>query len=1815
VDQVETRGFRLRDTLVRDDLQILVRAVRESDGVPVVLKRARSTPATSMEAACLRRERELLAQLEGPGVPRVLAAGVDFVALEDRGGRPLPDVLAGRPLPAAQFLRVAVQLAEAVGRVHAAGFIHRGLRAGGILVGKDCDVELVEWSTASRLTEDAQGAALAATATWQPLSPEQTGRMNRGVDHRADFYALGAIFYQLLTGRPPFESSDPLELVHWHIARTPVEPAALHPGASTWASRITMKLLAKMAEDRYQSTSGLLADLRQLNRPETGAVSLGAGDEAERFTPPQSLIGREEEVASLERALEAAATGTTVVVLVGGPAGVGKTAVVSELGKAVAARRAWFASGKFDQVERGRPYTAVAQALTALCRQASSGGEGTRKSLGEALRASLGSNAGVLSALAPDLEGLVGAVPPVLALGPMETQNRVALSFQTFLSVMAGPDRPLVIFLDDAQWADLATLRLLSGVIGRGSTLPILWVIAYRDSEVPADHPLARLRLELRPRSLDLREMVIHPLRPSHLAEFLAASLGPDAFELPSLAEVLEQKTEGNPFFLIQFLKSLEHDGVLAFDRATRAWRCDPARVEGAGVAENVVELMTAKLQHLPSVTLDAVATAAHVGNNFSLETLALVRQQGRQEAAADLWEAIAEGLVRPMNAQYELLAGSNALESAPIEYRFAHDRIQQAAFGLVAEADRAALHLRLGRLLWSKHGDGGDHLFEIVGHLNRGLPLITDTEERRRVARLDLTAGRKARAAGALAHALELFEAGSRLAPLVDPSDEVALGLVLDAAECQLVCGRAEEGDRTLEHLAARAPSPDVFAEALRIRIVHFEDTGRFAESARLGLAALGRFGLVIPDGAVERAALLDELLARIDELMAGRPIASLSALPRMTDADAKRLARLVVAVWPSAFLINEPGVTPLLSAHLVRLSLEHGNTEESAIGYITHAITVNARTRDYRRGNELGLLGLAINDQFGDIRLRAKAHHLFGSFLAAWGQPLPEGGRHGREAHQAALETGDFTYAGRAAFMETWYGFFSGGTLDRFETQAEAAVAFLDRIGHHAIRQAAQILVQWSRALMGQTSGATLSGEGFDEASFAETFRGVPIFLGFLAVAQMGLAYLFDDPRRAWEVGVRAARAFADSAEQIWHSVLDFYRGLAAASLLAEESEAPAVLDGAIARLRERSQGCAANFEHQHLLLAAERARASRSVDQAARLYAEAAAAADRTGFLHDRALIRERTARFESERGDEEAARAHLRQALASYRQWGAVAKARDLEAKLARWEDVVPVPADRQPPSFDAASALKAAQAIAAEIELDRLVPRLLSIVIENAGAERGVLIEATDDELMVLAEQAVSRAGANGQPTPLEGHTDLPLTLIREVHRTGRAVLVGDARTDPTWSPDPYLQRRQPRSILAVAVARQGTPRGVLYLENTLSADVFTTARAGVVQVLAAQAAISLEIARLYQAMREEIHRRSEAEAALTRALGDLESLKNRLQTENIYLQEEIRTQHNFDEIVGNSPPLVEALSKVEKVAPTESTVLVLGETGTGKELVARAIHNRSARRDRPLVKVNCAAIATGLVESELFGHAKGAFTGALARRVGRFEVADGGTIFLDEIGELPLDTQAKLLRVLQEQEFEPVGSSRTQRVNVRVIAATNRDLDAAVAEGRFRADLLYRLNAFPIEIPPLRRRPEDIPTLASFFLARSAKRLGIALEGFRQGDMERLVSWLWPGNVRELQNVVERAAILARSQVPTLDASLPNARAVGAAVAEAAGAAAGDAIEDVERAHIVSVLMKTSWVVEGARGAASILKLHPNTLRSRMKKLGITRQR
>jgi transcriptional regulator with GAF, ATPase, and Fis domain len=1200
-------------------------------------------------------------------------------------------------------------------------------------------------------------------------------------------------------------------------------------------------------------------------------------------------------------------------------------------------------------------------------------------------------------------------------------------------------------------------------------------------------------------------------------------------------------------------------------------------------------------------------------------------------------------------------------------------------------------------------------------------------------------------------------------------------------------LCGHFDEAEAAYETLLSRARTKLDQARVYNLRLLQYENQSRYADALACGREGLALLGVNFPDMASAQEAALEREMETIQRLLGAHSIASLIDLPVMTDAEMRMVLHILTTIWSPAYISGEAALTRLISATMVRLSLVHGNTEESAYGYATHAITVGPLRGDYAACYEFGVLALRVNEQFNDSRLRAKICQQFQAHVTLWRQPLHTCLTYAQEARRSGFENGDFTYGIYGAFTETWTAIVIAPDLAQYVREYTPNLTLFKKLKADAICDGQRVMLNWARALLGETRAPlSLSDDEFDEDEYLANYRDNPFFKLHYVAAKLHLAYLLGEREQALAFGQQMGAIVSNLTGMIWTVLYDFWHGLTLAANYADATEDErqsylAEMQRAQAALAVLAENCAENYLGQSLLLAAEIARVTGREVEAIELYERALHAAEATDNVQLRALANELCGKFWLQREQPRIAAVFLATARAGYAEWRAHAKVAELEhrhADLLRHTTQV-TSTSVAPGTFDLFSVTKAAQAIASEMELARLPAKLLRIAIENAGAERGQLLLAHDDEMLLHAEGWLDAAEVKVHDAiPLSDVQSLPVSVVNYVRRTLESVVLVEAEDDDRFSHDPYIRRAQPRSVMCVPVLNQGRLSGALYLENNQLGGAFTPARIQVMQVLAAQAAIALENARLYDEMKAEATQRREAEqtlraitagtaaatgddffarlvqhlaaalrvkyafvtecrgdpkirartlafwnhdhlsenveyditetpcrkvldgdichypqgvrhlfpndsdliemraegylglplhnadrqvighlavlddqpmadtarnlallkifaaragaelermradAELRAALHEVERLKNQLHAENVYLQEEIRAEHNFDEIIGNSPALLKVLQQVEQVAPTDATVMILGETGTGKELIARALHNRSARKNRPLVKVNCGAISAGLVESELFGHVKGAFTGAIDKRTGRFELADGGTLFLDEVGELPLDTQVKLLRVLQEGEFEPVGSSKTVKVDVRIIAATNRNLDTEVQAGKFRADLFYRLNVLPLHNPPLRERQADIPQLAMFFLSRYAKRFGKQLDGIAQETMELLQHYYWPGNVRELQNLIERGVVLATGRILMLEQHLlprsqttaPQHTFAKAPVPPASQTnPVSTSLDDMARQHILQVLQQTNWVIEGARGAAQKLNLHPNTLRSRMKKLGIQR--
>ena len=1470
-------GYSINESLSEDHHWHLYRCVRTEDDLTVLIRTTRGQSPDPLLTEQLESDFGTLRDISIPGVLKAhdLVVGSDSAALvmEDPGGVLLAAVLDSERLDIPGFLRIAIQITSVIAELHSQKIVHARLQPGVVLLGNDGQGAWISgFEHALKLNAVAHDRHVCAEGNLAYIAPEQTGHMDTGVDYRTDLYSLGAIFYEMLTGKPPFETEDPLELVHCHLARIPQAPSDADPEIPRPLSDIVMRLLMKKADERYKSAQGVLADLQECDRQyrNNGSIcslTLATHDRPELFEFPDRLYGRSHESEQLLAVFDEVCEGGSGLVLVSGYSGVGKTALIEHIRDPVIQRNGYFVSGKYDQLERSNPYSAILQSFWGLVGQILTETDDEISQWQQRILAALGVNAQVIIEVIPELELIIGEQPPVPELMPVESQNRFNFYFQKFIAVFARPERPLVLFLDDLQWASMASIRLLqawvSGVVVNG----LLMIGAYRDNEVDATHPLHMVIRELREASVKLKEIALKPLDITSVNRIIQDTLGRSADDSLPLAQCVHDKTEGNPFFARSFLRALYEEGQLYIDETSR-WSWDIDVITSLRAADNVVDLMAHQIERLPLETREVIKLAACIGNRFALTALAMAYGKSPETTAQHLQQALAGGLVQQQDENI---------------FSFYHDRIQEAAYGMIPEEKREYVHYQIGSLLYAgaSGADLDEQLFKIVNHLNIGRALIRDAGERKCLVELNLRAGLKAKISTAYGSAHAYFSQGTSLLPSDswEQDYDLAFDLHLERSECAYLCGHYEEAEAGFDLLMEKAHTKREQGVIYNMRIIQYENLSRFAEAAAFGREGLALFAITFPDTEQEKLEQVDEEIMTIQQQLAGRQIAELVQLPVLQDADVKICMKLLMTMWAPTYISGDIPMTMLIAACMVRLSLQHGNTEESAYGYVTYAINIAARNNDFRGAYEFGQLALVINREFDDLTGRAKVNHMFSCYIGLWRDHIKECFRYSRAAYEAGIESGDFTYGGYGGFHESWHALFSGMRLEKYIEEYSAKLEFLSGYKYQSIGDAHQLMLQWGRSLQGETAAPfSLDGNGFSEQVYEDRYREVPFFMSFYYVAKLNLCILKMDYPAAMHYAELAETVIYGVRGMIWDAILCFNHALVLAAVyesLDSEGQAAAreKLESLRARMRLWADNAPQNFAQQYALVHAEMSRIQGHYDDAISHYEDAIKASREQGFINIEALANELAGRFWLQREQSRVAGLYLGEAINLYRKWGAHAKVRQLEEKYAELPgnavQQAAVAHEQSPESLDVAAILKVSQAISGEMVMDRLVERLMQIVLENAGAERGLLLCTDGHEWRVEAQGAVDGEAISVTISAGNVQTaDWSDGIVNYVSRTHGYLLTGEARQDNRLSGDAYIRDHEIRSVLCVPILHQQELTGLLYLENNLTSGAFSDERVTLVQALATQAAIAMENARLYSDVMTEIGERRQAESAL-----------------------------------------------------------------------------------------------------------------------------------------------------------------------------------------------------------------------------------------------------------------------------------------------------------------------------------------------------------
>ncbi len=1512
-------GYQITEKVYSGVNTVIYRGIWEKHNLPVIVKMPIAEYPTLEEITRLRHEYKIRKPLRK--ITEIINSyrteahhnGIALI-LEDFGGVALSDFMTTAKLNLKEFLTIAIQLVTGLGEIHHHQIIHKDIKPHNIIINPTTNrVKITDFSIASRLLRENATSSYSnlLEGTLAYMSPEQTGRMNRTIDYRSDFYSLGVTFYEMLTGELPFSAIDPLELVHCHIARIAPSPRSLNPEIPEAISGIVMKLLAKTAENRYQTAEGLKFDLETClaKLQASGNISdftAGNADRASQLLIPQKLYGREAEVAALLSAFERVSgvekntdsPSRSELILVSGYSGIGKTAIVNEVQKPIVRQRGYFIAGKFDQFKRNIPYASLIQAFQSLIRQLLTESDASILTWKQKLLTALGTNGQVVADVIPEIELIIDKQPEVAQLGPTESQNRFNRVFKQFISVFTAQSHPLVIFLDDLQWADSASLKLIELLVTDSDSKYLLIIGAYRDNEVSATHPLIQTIekiAEIQQVGIQpiVRNIILDPLGLSHIEKLIGDTLdGQITQKIKLLAELLFNKTQGNPFFLTQLLRTLYQENLLVYDFQSGAWQWDLEHIQAIGITDcNVVELIARNIRKLPAAAQSVLKLAACIGNQFNLEVLAIVSEKSQKETALNLWDTLQAGLVLPLSNDYKIPlvfegaeTGLAGLQDVKVDYKFLHDRVQQAAYFLIPQEQKQETHFKIGQLLLQNTAPEArkDNIFALVNQLNcgigattGGLPLLTSEKERYELAELNLIAGQKAKAAMAYESAVKYLNIGlgllnPPLSPLSKGGSEggsswqsqydLTLNLHTEAAEAEYLNANFEGAENLTNQLLKQANNILDKVKAYELKIQMYMVQTQPIKALEAGLQALEIMG--ISRLYIRECGRLEVQLPQLEEV---------DSLPQMTDPQQLAVMRFLVSITGPA-LMNKPELILPIILTQIEICITQGYSPLSAFSYTCYGLVLCGAMGETEKGYYAGKLSVKLLEKYGVKAMKCQVFNTFNGCVRPWKEHLRETLATLQEGFQSGLEVGDLIYAGYCAFNYCNFLLFMGYQLDALEQKQGHYIDLFHKLKNEYIVSNFSIWRQMNLNLRGLSADkCRLRGESFDEDTMLPQWlainEGWSLFTIYLAKSI--ILYVFKDFNSAINSASMAAKYLQSVGGWMPIAAHNFYYSLALLAVYPTADTQEEYLQQVKAnqvKMHNWAFHAPMNYLHKYELVEAEKARVLGDKDQAIDYYDRAIQNAAAQGYIQEEALANELAAEYYLSLGRDKVAKTYMTDAYYGYIRWGANAKVADLEERypqlivraqqvetsLSRNDFTLTATSSTVTESqkaLDFATVMKASLAISGEIVLDSLLAKLMGILLENAGAETGCLIASKSGEFVVEAAGEV-----DGDMRVLSGaglDYAYPRSLINYVDRTQEDVVLNDARSEAIFNNDPYIVDRQPKSLLCAPIVYQGKLTAILYLENNLTTGAFTADRLEVLKLLSSQAAIALENARLY----------------------------------------------------------------------------------------------------------------------------------------------------------------------------------------------------------------------------------------------------------------------------------------------------------------------------------------------------------------------------
>jgi len=1482
---ININGYNVLEKIHTGKFEIY-RGIRFQDGQPVIIKVLANPYPTEDMISKFNLEYDIIHRLSDLDSVINVYDIVDYkktraIFMEDVGGISLNAYLKNRELSVKELLAITIKIVKAIDDIHQCGVVHKDINPTNILIDPlTKNIKMIDFGIASLLKHERASTQMLnrIEGTIQYMSPEQTGRMNRDLDYRSDYYSLGITFYEMFCGELPFESEDILEFMHMHIAKE-VPWNRSFSNLPLPITKIISKLISKEQDERYQSTFGLLHDLNiclQHVDSDLNGIEFYVGEEDRHyhFKIPQKIYGREEEIQVLVEGVESSINGGNELFFITGNPGSGKSVLVSEVHQKILKHQCYFTQAKADQFKQDMPYLVLINALKDLINQFLMESDQKIEMWRDLLLESLGPNGQIISDMIPEFETLIGKLPPVQELDQNEAMNRFIDTLGKFFSTVACREHPMVLFIDDLQWCDVGSLKLIEAFVGNNKLPFTCLIIAYRDNEIISSHPLFSI-MKKAMESRTIRNVHLEPLNSDSIDAMIAESLNSSLEVTRPLSRLVYEKTKGNPFFVGELLKTLHKKEYIYYDPELNALSWDFESIKAYEISENVVEFVLNKLRALPNDCQSILQIAACLGSRFDMKELMCVCGQTKQVLAENIWLAVREEVIMPLNDNYRFLLnlksyGHINFENHELKFRFVHDRIQQAAYNLNDSHHQKQVHLAIARLLINlePNRDQEDRLIECVDHYNKAINLVKDPAEKRIIAELNLKVAKKTKKSIAYQNAYEHIVKAYSLMSEESWIKDYALmhEISVEYAMISYLVSRVDEAETQIEKLLSCVKTIEEKAEIYNLKANQYLTLSKMEEAVDVALEGLALLGVQVPRDPSDVVVLKELMLVRY--YLKGKAVESLVDHPVLVDERIKLIINLLVTIVPTVYILGKNKLFGWISFKLVNLSLKYGHFDQSAFIYSLYGMVLCASLEKYEESIEYGNLSMVLNEKYHDVKTECRIYHSYASFIMTWKAHFSDSTELLKKGMYLANLVGDYQYvAYMALHLHAWDQTL---TLSELCHEKEKHREIVEKANYQDFVDGLDIFNSMCLNFRDMTDGKySLNNGSFNEDECLRTMgerefiAGITIF--YLRKAE--IHYFYNDFKTALD--------FIQESSKTQETVmgLPYVVRFAFMNFLihAENEINESVLKKEYKKMKKWGDVNPLNFKHLELIMGAvlSQLKDSKVEMQTVRKFDEAIAFANKNNWIRDEALANELAAKYLISNGMKKSAVGYIKDAHYLYTRWGAIRKTKDLEMQYKQLfevqlqsEQLSHVILNKSSHSstgfnekLDLMTIIKSAQTISSEINLESLMIKIMKIVLENAGAEKGWFITEAQGELMVQAEASYTVDEVKiYEDLKLDQCRDLSSKAINLVARTHKDIVYMDASQSPETLGDSYIQSNQTKSLLVLALVRNDKLKGVLYLENNKVKGAFSEERVDLLKMLSTEMVISLENAELYRGL-------------------------------------------------------------------------------------------------------------------------------------------------------------------------------------------------------------------------------------------------------------------------------------------------------------------------------------------------------------------------